>query len=205
MISSASVNRVPGETAASLGYVLRSRWAVETCVACTGALPAPTRAARSKQYCAPSSSPRKARCHTPLPIHDERAGKRNAPELLARFTDGRAHTQIGQHRRILAVRPERLFDDGVQDPVAPDGGRADIRQEWKADRVALGEVSQDLLGVVADSCYTDPCLRSSSRRLCSSTSCVRQNGHQSAERKNTSIAPRGPMTDAGCACGRSGL
>ena len=55
--------------------------------------------------------------------------------------------------------------------------------------------SADLLGVVADSCYTDPCLRSSSRRLCSSTSCVRQNGHQSAERKNTSIAPRGPMTD----------
>ena len=29
---------------------------------------------------------------------------------------------------------------------------------------------------------------------CSSTSCVRQYGHQSAERKNTSIVPFGPAT-----------
>jgi len=40
-----------------------------------------------------------------------------------------------------------------------------------------------------------PFFPSSSMRLCSSTSCVRQNGHQSAERRKTSIAPLGPTID----------
>ena len=41
-----------------------------------------------------------------------------------------------------------------------------------------------------------PCAWRSFARRCSSTSCVRQYGHQSADRLNTSIAPLGPSTDA---------
>src|SRR5712691_2100 len=35
----------------------------------------------------------------------------------------------------------------------------------------------------------------SANRPCSSTSCVLQYGHQSADRKNTSTTPLGPITD----------
>src|SRR5579864_3421330 len=40
-----------------------------------------------------------------------------------------------------------------------------------------------------------PCFRIASRCCSSSTSWILQNGHQSAERKNTSMAPFGPMMD----------
>src|SRR5260370_13913702 len=40
-----------------------------------------------------------------------------------------------------------------------------------------------------------PCFRIASRFCSSSTSWILQNGHQSAERKNTSMAPFGPMMD----------
>jgi hypothetical protein len=40
-----------------------------------------------------------------------------------------------------------------------------------------------------------PCCRIASRCCSSSTSWILQNGHQSAERKNTSMAPFGPMTE----------
>src|SRR4029077_14788922 len=40
-----------------------------------------------------------------------------------------------------------------------------------------------------------PCFRIASRCCSSSTSWILQNGHQSAERKNTSMAPFGPLTD----------
>ena len=40
-----------------------------------------------------------------------------------------------------------------------------------------------------------PCFRIAPRCCSSSTSWILQNGHQSAERKNTSMAPFGPMTD----------
>jgi hypothetical protein len=69
---------------------------------------------------------------------------------FARFADGRVHPKIGQHRGILAVRPERLFDDGVQDAVTANRCRAGIGQKRKADRVALR--------VVADSRDTDSLL-----------------------------------------------
>src|SRR5271155_319239 len=40
-----------------------------------------------------------------------------------------------------------------------------------------------------------PCFRIASRCCSSSTSWILQKGHQSAERKNTSMAPFGPMMD----------
>jgi hypothetical protein len=40
-----------------------------------------------------------------------------------------------------------------------------------------------------------PCCRIASRCCSSSTSWILQNGHQSADRKNTSMAPFGPMID----------
>src|SRR5262249_30921052 len=40
-----------------------------------------------------------------------------------------------------------------------------------------------------------PCRFNESSRPCSSTSCVLQYGHQSADRKNTSIRPREPSND----------
>ena len=47
-----------------------------------------------------------------------------------------------------------FFDDGVQNAVPVDGGRADVRQQRESNAVSSAEVSQNLRGVVAD--YRQP-------------------------------------------------
>jgi hypothetical protein len=77
---------------------------------------------------------------------------------LGWFAGRRINLQIGADGRILAVGSKGLFDNRVQDSVAANRRRAGVGQQRKADPMALGEISQDLLGVVADSCYMDPLL-----------------------------------------------
>ena len=151
VMSSTSENRVPGATLASLGYAVTSRCCVEACVACTGVAgrAGPQHDVRDG-IALPVVVLEEARRDTPLPVDHERAGKRDASVPLGDLVGGDVHGEVGENRRILAVRAERLLDDGVEDAVAPDGGRADIRQERKGDVVPRGEASQDLLRVVAD-------------------------------------------------------
>jgi hypothetical protein len=77
---------------------------------------------------------------------------------LSGLVAGHVLLQVGENRRVLTVRAERLLDDGVDDAVPPDGGGADVRQERKGDLVPIGEVSQNLLRVVRDRRQSDAVL-----------------------------------------------
>jgi len=57
-----------------------------------------------------------------LPIDHEGSGKRNAPESLTRLIDRRIDLQVRSNGRVLTIRPERLFDNGVHDSVPFDRG-----------------------------------------------------------------------------------
>jgi hypothetical protein len=77
---------------------------------------------------------------------------------FGRLVSGHVHLQLCADRRIVAVRPQRLFDDGVQDAKPPDGGGSGIRQERISNAMPLAEVRQDRGRVVADGGQPDAVL-----------------------------------------------
>ena len=70
-----------------------------------------------------------------------------------------------------------------------------IGDQWILNPVPFGEIAKDCLRVVADGSQTDAVLLELSRAFCNWTSCCLQKDHQSADRKNNSATPFGPISD----------
>ena len=58
--------------------------------------------------------------------------------------------QVVKNGRVLAVRSERLVDDGVQDAVSLDSGGPNVREQRIGYALPCAEVSENIPRVVAD-------------------------------------------------------
>ena len=63
---------------------------------------------------------------------------------------GREHAEVGEDARVLPIGAERLFDDGVQDAVAPDRRGTDVGQQGIGDAMPPAEVGEHVARVIAD-------------------------------------------------------